>query len=66
LTYFEFTTLAILRLFQQAGLDVAVLEVGLGGRFDAVNVIDADCSIITSIDAGSCRLSRPNARADWF
>src|SRR5882672_3608325 len=50
LTYFEFTTLAILRLFQHARLDAAVLEVGLGGRFDAVNMIDADCSIITSID----------------
>ncbi|WP_119154774.1 bifunctional tetrahydrofolate synthase/dihydrofolate synthase [Caldimonas tepidiphila] len=50
LTYFEFTTLAILRLLSQAGLDVAVLEVGLGGRLDAVNVVDADCAVITSID----------------
>jgi dihydrofolate synthase/folylpolyglutamate synthase len=50
LTYFEFTTLAILRLFQQARLDAAVLEVGLGGRLDAVNLIDADCSIVTSVD----------------
>ena len=50
LTYFEFTTLAILRLLSQAALDLAVLEVGLGGRLDAVNVIDADCAVITSID----------------
>ena len=50
LTYFEFTTLAILSLMAASGLDVAILEVGLGGRLDAVNVIDADCAIITSID----------------
>jgi dihydrofolate synthase/folylpolyglutamate synthase len=50
LTYFEFTTLAILRLMAQSGLDVAILEVGLGGRLDAVNVIDTDCAILTSID----------------
>jgi len=50
LTYFEFTTLAILRSFQQAAPDVLVLEVGLGGRLDAVNLVDADCSIVTCID----------------
>jgi dihydrofolate synthase/folylpolyglutamate synthase len=50
LTYFEFTTLAVLRAFQQASLDVAILEVGLGGRLDAVNVIDADCAVVTTID----------------
>ncbi len=50
LTYFEFTTLAILRLFAQSSLDVVILEVGLGGRLDAVNLIDADCAIVTSID----------------
>ncbi|HYC42818.1 MAG TPA: bifunctional tetrahydrofolate synthase/dihydrofolate synthase [Noviherbaspirillum sp.] len=50
LTYFEFTTLAILRLFAQAGLDAVILEVGLGGRLDAVNIIDADVSIVTSVD----------------
>lgn len=49
LTYFEFTTLAILHLLSQAGLDAVVLEVGLGGRLDAVNVIDADCALITGI-----------------
>ena len=50
LTYFEFSTLAILLCMMRAGLDVAVLEVGLGGRLDAVNIIDPDCAIITSID----------------
>jgi dihydrofolate synthase/folylpolyglutamate synthase len=50
LTYFEFTTLAILRLMSLSRLDVAILEVGLGGRLDATNVIDADCAVITSID----------------
>jgi len=50
LTYFEFTTLAIMHLIAHAGVDVAILEVGLGGRLDAVNVIDADVAIVTSID----------------
>ncbi|AIL32620.1 folylpolyglutamate synthase [Basilea psittacipulmonis DSM 24701] len=49
LTYFEYSTLAALYLFSQEQVDVAILEVGLGGRLDAVNIIDADCSIITSI-----------------
>jgi dihydrofolate synthase/folylpolyglutamate synthase len=50
LTYFEFSTLAILKVMADAGLDVAILEVGLGGRLDAVNIIDTDCAVITSID----------------
>ena len=50
LTYFEFSTLAILRCFQNAQVDIAILEVGMGGRLDAVNLLDADCSIVTSID----------------
>jgi dihydrofolate synthase/folylpolyglutamate synthase len=50
LTYFEFTTLAIMHLLAGASLDVAILEVGLGGRLDAVNVIDADVAIVTSVD----------------
>ena len=50
LTYFEFTMLAILRAFTATPLDLVILEVGLGGRLDAVNAIDADCSVITSID----------------
>jgi dihydrofolate synthase/folylpolyglutamate synthase len=50
LTYFEFTTLAIMHLFASADLDAVILEVGLGGRLDAVNMIDTDCAIVTSID----------------
>jgi dihydrofolate synthase/folylpolyglutamate synthase len=50
LTYFEFTTLAIMGLLSTSQIDVAILEVGLGGRLDAVNVVDADVAIVTSID----------------
>ena len=50
LTYFEFTTLAIMRLLIDAKLDVVILEVGLGGRLDAVNIFDTDCAIVTSVD----------------
>ena len=50
LTYFEFSTLAIMDVMRSAPLDVAILEVGMGGRLDAVNIVDADCAIITSID----------------
>ena len=50
LTYFEFSTLAILDVMARSALDVAILEVGLGGRLDAVNIIEPDCSVITSID----------------
>ncbi|MGH8779591.1 bifunctional tetrahydrofolate synthase/dihydrofolate synthase [Paraburkholderia sp.] len=50
LTYFEFTTLAIMHLFAARGFDAVILEVGLGGRLDAVNILDTDCAIITSID----------------
>jgi dihydrofolate synthase/folylpolyglutamate synthase len=50
LTYFEFTTLAILDIMRRSQLDVVILEVGLGGRLDAVNIIEPDCAIITSID----------------
>ncbi|MFO1216970.1 MAG: bifunctional tetrahydrofolate synthase/dihydrofolate synthase [Burkholderiaceae bacterium] len=49
LTYFEFTLLAIVRAFQQAALDLIILEVGLGGRLDAVNAFDTDCAVITSV-----------------
>jgi dihydrofolate synthase/folylpolyglutamate synthase len=49
LTYFEFTTLAALLIMQQADLDCAILEVGLGGRLDAVNLVDTDCAVITPI-----------------
>ncbi len=60
LTYFEFTTLVILSLMSQAQLDVAILEVGLGGRLDAVNVIDTDCAVITSIDLDHMDLLGPD------
>lgn len=50
LTYFEYTTLAVMRLFSQAKLDVVILEVGLGGRLDAVNIVDADVAVVTSVD----------------
>jgi dihydrofolate synthase/folylpolyglutamate synthase len=50
LTYFEFGTLAAVWLFSRAGLDAAILEVGLGGRLDAVNVFDTDCAVLTSVD----------------
>ena len=50
LTYFEFGTLAALWLFQQSNLDLAVLEVGLGGRLDAVNIVDPDVAVITTVD----------------
>lgn len=49
LTYFEFTTLVIMRALSEAGLDLVILEVGMGGRLDAVNAVDADCAIVTSI-----------------
>lgn len=49
LTWFEFTTLAILKIIADAGVQVAILEVGLGGRLDAVNIVDADVALITSI-----------------
>ncbi|MDT7521210.1 bifunctional tetrahydrofolate synthase/dihydrofolate synthase [Rhodoferax sp. TBRC 17198] len=60
LTYFEFTTLAILWALSQEGLDAVILEVGLGGRLDAVNIIDTDCAIITSIDLDHMELLGPD------
>jgi dihydrofolate synthase/folylpolyglutamate synthase len=50
LTYFEYGTLAALWLFERSGLDLAVLEVGLGGRLDAVNLVDADVAVVTTVD----------------
>ena len=49
LTYFEFGTLAAMLLFQEVPVEVAVLEVGLGGRLDAVNVFDPDCAVLVSV-----------------
>lgn len=56
LTFFEYGTLAAFYLFQKAQLDVVILEVGLGGRLDATNIIDADVSVITSIALDHCQL----------
>ena len=50
LTYFEYNTLAAVDIFMQQNVDVMILEVGLGGRLDAVNIFDADCAIVTSVD----------------
>lgn len=50
LTYFEFGTLAALLVFEAAQLDLAILEVGLGGRLDATNIVDPDCAVITTVD----------------
>jgi dihydrofolate synthase/folylpolyglutamate synthase len=50
LTYFEFGTLAAMQLFIEHKVEIAILEVGLGGRLDAVNVFDADCAIVTCVD----------------
>jgi dihydrofolate synthase / folylpolyglutamate synthase len=50
LSLFEFSTLAIARLLSMTELDLVILEVGLGGRFDSVNAFDSDCAVITSID----------------
>lgn len=60
LSYFEFTMLAIFSLMAQSGLDVVVLEVGVGGRLDSVNIIDPDCAIITSIDLDHTELLGPD------
>lgn len=50
LTYFEFGTLAAMQCFIDHKVDIAILEVGLGGRLDAVNVFDSDCAVVTSVD----------------
>ncbi|KGQ19445.1 Dihydrofolate synthase/Folylpolyglutamate synthase [Lysobacter dokdonensis DS-58] len=50
LTYFEYGTLAALWIFERERLDLAILEVGLGGRLDAVNIVDADVAVITTVD----------------
>ena len=60
LTYFEFTTLAIMGLMAASSLDAAILEIGLGGRLDAVNIIDPSCAVITSIDLDHMELLGPD------
>ena len=66
LTYFEFSTLAILDVMARSNLDVVVLEVGLGGRLDAVNIIDPDCSVITSIDLDHMEFLGPDRESIGF
>lgn len=63
LTYFEHTTLALLHHLAAQPLDLVVLEVGLGGRCDAVNVVDADCSVITTIDLDHTEYLGPTREA---
>ncbi len=66
LTYFEFSTLAALRLFAREPLDAVILEVGLGGRLDAVNIVDAHCAIVTSIDVDHAEyLGADRERIGW-
>lgn len=60
LTYFEFGTLAALWLFRQAQVHIQVLEVGLGARLDAVNIVDADCAVVTSIGLDHVDLLGPD------
>ena len=63
LTYFEFTMLAIARLLSTTELDLVILEVGMGGRLDAVNAFDADCAVITSIDIDHAEYLGPDREA---
>jgi dihydrofolate synthase/folylpolyglutamate synthase len=63
LTYFEFTTLVVLRALAATPLDLVILEVGMGGRLDAVNAIDADCAVITSIALDHTEFLGPDREA---
>jgi dihydrofolate synthase/folylpolyglutamate synthase len=60
LSYFEFSMLAIFDVMMRSGLDVVILEVGLGGRLDSTNIIDTDCAIITSIDLDHMEILGPD------
>ncbi len=66
LTYFEFSTLAILDVMAHSQLDAVVLEVGLGGRLDAVNIIDPDCAVITSVDLDHMEFLGPDRESIGF
>ena len=63
LTYFEFTLLAIARLLAGLTLDLVILEVGMGGRLDAVNAFDNDCAVITSVDVDHVEYLGPDREA---
>jgi len=66
LTYFEFGTLAAFEVFARQGVDVAILEVGLGGRLDAVNILDADCAVVASVDLDHQALLGPDRESIGF
>jgi dihydrofolate synthase / folylpolyglutamate synthase len=66
LTYFEFGTLAAFDLFRCHDIEVGVLEVGLGGRLDAVNVLDADCAVVTTVDLDHCDWLGPDRESIGF
>jgi dihydrofolate synthase / folylpolyglutamate synthase len=66
LSKFEFTSLAIARLLSQTALDLVILEVGIGGRFDSVNAFDADCVVITSIDLDHMEFLGPDRESIGF
>ena len=63
LTYFEFGTLAAFDIFARSKLDVALLEVGLGGRLDAVNIVDADCAVVVTVDLDHMEYLGPDREA---
>ncbi len=63
LTYFEFNALAALLVFETAGLDAIVLEVGMGGRLDAANIVDADVALVTSIGLDHCEWLGPDVES---
>ena len=65
LTYFEFSTLAALIIFAEAKIDLAILEVGLGGRLDSVNVVDNDVSVITNIAIDHTDYLGDTQRGHW-
>lgn len=66
LTYFEFSTLAFFEVMTRSDLDVVILEVGLGGRLDATNIIDPDCAVITSIDLDHMEFLGPDRESIGF
>lgn len=63
LTYFEFGTLAAFDIFARSKLDAALLEVGLGGRLDAVNIVDADCAVVVTVDLDHMEYLGPDREA---
>ena len=63
LTYFEFGTLAAFDIFARSNLDVALIEVGLGGRLDAVNIVDADCAVVVTVDLDHMEYLGPDREA---